>query len=229
MMPSTPRGPFWRLSHDGTIHGGKDCRADSRPPFAQDGPGSLPIASAAIGASTAVSNAWRTEPSYGLSMHANTCLARSGIRPAGSCRLYQAEQALRDDLPCLLNQFVNDLTGRLDRADQAHALVRQQIHRIDVATRLTIRRGRHEAQNRHRLAADDGVADHLLVRPRFLASGLLPEPLRHKGGPQRPVRGVWPAVAEQNGSDRALLVCLQQPLLVVGMGTRFGAGQKPST
>src|SRR5262249_37557475 len=37
-----------------------------------------------------------------------------GIRPAGSRRPYQAEQALRDDLPRLLDQFVNDVTGRLD-------------------------------------------------------------------------------------------------------------------
>src|SRR5262249_31409221 len=65
------------------------------------------------------------------------CLPR-GIRPAGSRWLYQAEQALRDDLPRLLDQLVNDLTGRLDLADQAHALASQQSHRIDVATRLTV-------------------------------------------------------------------------------------------
>src|SRR5262249_27110171 len=154
------------------------------------------------------------------------CLPR-GARPAGSRRLYQAEQALRDDLPRLLDQFVNDLTGRLDLADQAHALARQQTHRIDVATRLTIRGEPHEAQHRHRLAADYGLADRRLVQARFLAAGLLPEPLLHKGGPQRPVWGVWPAVAEQNGPDRPPLVRLQQPLLVVGMGTRLSAGQKP--
>src|SRR5262249_24309564 len=73
------------------------------------------------------------------------CLPR-GIRPAGSRRLYQAEQAPRDDLPRLLDQFVKDLTGRLDLADQAHALARQQIHRIDVATRLAIRREPPEAE-----------------------------------------------------------------------------------
>src|SRR5215467_3717037 len=149
--------------------------------------------------------------------------------PARSRRLYQAEQALRDDLPRLLDQFVNDLTGRLDRADQAYALARQQSHRIDVAARLAIRWHAHEAQYRHRLAADDGLADRRLVRARFLAEGLPAEPLLHKGGPQRPVRGVWPAVAEQNGSDRSPLVRLQQPLLVAGMGTRLSAGQKPST
>ena len=103
---------------------------------------------------------------------------------------------------------MNDLTGRLDLADQAHALARQQIHRIDVATRLTIRRAPHKAQHRHRLATDDGLADRRLVRARFLTAGLLPEPLLHKGGPQRPVQGVRPAVAEQNGSDRIPLVRL---------------------
>src|SRR5215471_17270017 len=61
------------------------------------------------------------------------CLPR-GIRPTGSRRLYQAEQAMRDDLPRLLDQFVKDLTGRLDLADQTHPLARQQIHRIDVAS-----------------------------------------------------------------------------------------------
>src|SRR5215472_17029619 len=79
-------------------------------------------------------------------------------------RLHQAEQALRDDLPRLLDQFVNDLTGRLDLADQAHTLTRQQIHRIDIATSLTIRRQPHEARHRHRLAADYRLADGRLVR-----------------------------------------------------------------
>src|SRR5262245_20089397 len=150
-----------------------------------------------------------------------------GIQPPGSRRLYQADQALRDDLPRLLDQLVNELTGRLDRADQARSLACQQIHRIDVATRLTVRREPHEAQHRHRLAADYGLADGRLVRARFLAAGLLAELLLHKGGPQRPVWGVGPAVAEQNGPDRTPLVRLQQPLLVAGMGTRLGAGQKP--
>ena len=49
-----------------------------------------------------------------------------------------AEQALRDDLPRLLDQLVNDLTGRLDLADQAHALARQQIHRLDVTASVKI-------------------------------------------------------------------------------------------
>src|SRR5215813_3749459 len=149
------------------------------------------------------------------------CLPR-GIRPAGSRRLHQAEQAMRDDLPRLLDQFVKDLTGRLDLADQAHALARQQIHRIDVATRLAIRREPHEAQHRHRLAADYGLADRRLVQARFLASGLPAEPLLQQGRPQRPVRGVGPAVAEQGGPDRVPLVRPQQPLLVVRVGARLG-------
>src|SRR6516225_503335 len=144
-------------------------------------------------------------------------------------RLYQAEQSLRDDLPRLPYQFVNDLPGRLDLADQAHSLARQQSHRIDVATRLTIGRHAHEAQHRHRLAANYRLADGRLVQARFLTARLLAEPLLHKGGPQCPVRGVWPAVAEQNGPDRTPLVRLQQPLLVVRMGMRLGAGQKPGT
>src|SRR5262249_39542778 len=131
-----------------------------------------------------------------------------GIWPAGSRRLYQAEQAPRDDLPRLLDQFVNDLTGRLDLADQADTLARQQSHRIDVAARLTIRRHAHEAQHRHGLAADYRLADGRLVPARFLAAGLLPEPLLNEGGPQRPVRGVGPVAAEQNGSDRIPLIRL---------------------
>src|SRR6516165_3050282 len=91
-----------------------------------------------------------------------------------------------DDLPRLLDQLVNDSTGRLDLADQADALARQQIHRIDVAPRLTIRREPHEAQHRRRLAADYGLADRRFVRARLLAARLLAEPLLHEGCPQRP-------------------------------------------
>ena len=36
----------------------------------------------------------------------------------------QTGQALRDDLPCLVNQLANDLSGRLDLADQANTLAR---------------------------------------------------------------------------------------------------------
>ena len=36
----------------------------------------------------------------------------------------QTSQTLRDDLPRLFDQLVNNLTGGLDLADQAHALTR---------------------------------------------------------------------------------------------------------
>jgi hypothetical protein len=36
----------------------------------------------------------------------------------------QPDQALRDDLPPLFDQLVNNLTGRLNLADQADALTR---------------------------------------------------------------------------------------------------------
>src|SRR5262245_28513204 len=36
----------------------------------------------------------------------------------------QTGQALRDDLPCLVDQLANDLAGRLDLPDQANALAR---------------------------------------------------------------------------------------------------------
>src|SRR5580692_3350018 len=36
----------------------------------------------------------------------------------------QTSQALRDDLPCLLHQLANDLTGRIDLPDRANALAR---------------------------------------------------------------------------------------------------------
>jgi hypothetical protein len=45
---------------------------------------------------------------------------------------------VRDDLPCLLDQFANDLTGWLDLADQTNALARQQVHRIDIPARIRI-------------------------------------------------------------------------------------------
>src|SRR5262249_21003571 len=114
----------------------------------------------------------------------SACLPRE-VRPAGSLGLYQAEQALRDDLPRLLDQFVNDSTGRLDLADQAHALARQQSHRIDVATRLGIRRHAHEAQHWHRLAADYRLADRRLVQARFLTARPLADPLLPQARPHR--------------------------------------------
>jgi len=77
------------------------------------------------------------------------------------------------------------------------------------------------------LSADHRLADHWFVRPRLLTTALLPEPLPHEGRSPRPVRGVRPAVAEQDGPNRVSLVGRQQPLFVLGMGARLGAGQKP--
>jgi hypothetical protein len=44
-------------------------------------------------------------------------------RLVSPCR-NQTDQPLRDDLPRPLDQLVNDLTGRLDLADQANRLTR---------------------------------------------------------------------------------------------------------
>lgn len=60
-------------------------------------------------------------------------LGQPGWRPPGSFSRWlaracafcdQTDQALGDDLPRLLDQLVNDLTGRLDLPDQANALAR---------------------------------------------------------------------------------------------------------
>ena len=44
-------------------------------------------------------------------------------------RPYQGRQSLRDDLPRPLDQAVDDRADRLDPADQAHVVTRQQVHR----------------------------------------------------------------------------------------------------
>ena len=56
-----------------------------------------------------------------------------------------------------------DLTGRFDLADEAYTLASQEVHRIDVSSRITIRREPHEAQQRHGLATDDSLTEHRLV------------------------------------------------------------------
>src|SRR5262245_28822894 len=48
----------------------------------------------------------------------------SAVGEPGPAPCDQTGQALRDDLPCLLHQLANDLTGRLDLPDQADALAR---------------------------------------------------------------------------------------------------------
>src|SRR5262245_14043958 len=138
----------------------------------------------------------------------------------------QTGQALLDDLPCLVHQLANDLSGRLDLADQANALARQQVHRLDIPAGVTVRRESHEPQHRHGLPADDGPADRRLVRARLQALGLLTEPLFHEGRSQCPVWGVGPAVAEQGRANRVPLAGLQHLLLVARVGARLGAGQK---
>src|SRR5262249_38545345 len=69
-------------------------------------------------------------------------------------------QALRDDLARLCDQLPNNLPSWLDLVDQAHALPRQQVHRIDIALGISIRWEPHEAQHRHGLASDDRPANH---------------------------------------------------------------------
>src|SRR5262245_60452497 len=96
-------------------------------------------------------------------------------------------EALRDDLPCLLHQLANDLTGRLDLPNQANALARYQIHRLDIPAGVPVRREPHEPQHRPGLPAHNGLANRWLIRARLLAPGLLAEPLLHECRPQGPV------------------------------------------
>src|SRR5215467_3752727 len=110
-------------------------------------------------------------------------------------------QALRDDLARLRDQLANNLTSRLDLVAQANALTRQQIHRIEVACGIGIRWEPHEAQHRHRLAPYDRPADHRLVRAGFLTTRLLAEPLPHECRPQGSVRGIRPAVTEEDSPN----------------------------
>ena len=122
----------------------------------------------------------------------------------------QIGQALRDDLPRLFDQLAHNLPGRFNLSDQTNGLTCQQVHRLDIPARITIRRESHEAQHRHGLPADDGLADHRLVRAGFLTTSLLTEPLPHERGPQSSVRGVRPAVTEQGGSNRVRLLAARR-------------------
>src|SRR5215467_8325513 len=124
----------------------------------------------------------------------------SKLASAGLCR-DEPGQALRDDLARLRDQLGNNLTGGLDLVDQANALTRQEIHRIDIACGIRIRGEPHEAQHRHGLAPDDRPADHRLVRAGFLTTPLLAEPLPYECRPQRSVRGIWPAVTEEDSPN----------------------------
>src|SRR5262245_44077495 len=152
----------------------------------------------------------------------------STLASAERCR-DEPGQALRDDLARLGDQLTNNLTSWLDLVDQANALTRQQIHRIDIALGIRIRWEPHEAQHRHGLVPDDRPADHRLVRTGFLTTPLLAEPLPHECRPQGSVRGIRPAVTEEDRPHGVPLTRLQHPLLVMRVSARFGAGQKPRT
>src|SRR5262245_31566955 len=150
----------------------------------------------------------------------------SKVASGGLCR-DEPGQALRDDLARLCDQLTNNLTGRLDLVNQANALTRQQIHRIDIACGIRIRWEPHEAQHRHGLAPDDRPADYRLVRAGFLTTPLLAEPLPHECRPQGSVRGIRPAVTEEDSPHGVPLARLQHHLLVMRVSAGFAAGQKP--
>src|SRR5262249_52819296 len=71
----------------------------------------------------------------------------------------QTSEALWGDLAGFLDQLWDDLAGWLDSPGQADALACQQIHGVDVTAGVTVRWEPHEAQHRHGLPADDGLAD----------------------------------------------------------------------
>src|SRR5262249_28453724 len=95
----------------------------------------------------------------------------------------QIDQPMGNDLSCFLDQFADDLTGRLDVMDQADSLSCQQIHGVDVSRRVAVGRNPHEAQHRERPFRDDGLANHRLVWTRFLATSFPAEPLLDKRCP----------------------------------------------
>src|SRR5262245_34057350 len=135
----------------------------------------------------------------------------SKFASAGLCR-DECGQALRDDLARLRDQLTNNLAGRLDLVNQAQALTRQEIHRIDIACGISIRWESHEPQHGHGLAADHRPADHRLVRAGFLTTPLLAEPLLHECRLQGSVRGVRPAVTKKDSPNGVLLVRLHHHL-----------------
>src|SRR5262249_11968906 len=99
-------------------------------------------------------------------------------------------QAMRDDLARLCDQLTNNLTGGLDLADQANALTRQQIHRIDIALGISIRWEPHEAQHRHGVAPDDRSANQRLVPAGFFAPPLPSQAMPPQCRPPRSVPGI---------------------------------------
>src|SRR6516225_4462813 len=72
---------------------------------------------------------------------ASALVAKPRSSAAGTAgESHGTDKARRDDLPRFFHQHVNNLAGRLDLADQADALARQQTHRIDVSARITVGR-----------------------------------------------------------------------------------------
>src|SRR5262249_55736945 len=126
-----------------------------------------------------------------------------------------SSDSLLENLLRSLHQFPDDPTDGLDLVHQPDRLAGQQVHRVDVARRVTVGRESHEAQEGYGDAPDDRLADDRLVGSRLLTSRLLTQPLLDEGRPQGAVRGVGPAVPEQGGAHRVLLRRLEQLLLVV--------------
>ena len=75
----------------------------------------------------------------------------------------------------------------------------------------------------HRAA--DGLTTDQFVS--LLTASFWAEPLPYECRPQGSVRGIGPAVTEEDSSNGVLLARLQQHLLVMRVGARFRAGQKP--
>ena len=77
---------------------------------------------------------WKSRPRVRAGSEAPIICSRN------SRELHGTDKAPPDDLPRFFHQLVNNLAGRLDLADQADALARQQTHRIDVSARITVGR-----------------------------------------------------------------------------------------
>src|SRR5262249_41719113 len=149
----------------------------------------------------------RATPEPRVSMLASAVLCRD-----------EPGQAMRDDLARLCDQLTNNLTGGLDLADQANPLTPPQIPRIDIALGIDIRWDPHEAQPRHGVPPDARSANRRLVRAGFLTPPFLAEPLPHECRPQGSVRGIRPAVTEEDRPHRVPLRRLQHPPLVMWVG-----------
>src|SRR5262249_28138137 len=108
----------------------------------------------------------RATPEPRVSMLASAVLCRD-----------EPGQAMRDDLARLCDQLTNNLTGGLDLADQANALTRQQIHRIDIALGISIRWEPHETPHPHGVGPHHRSAHQRLVLAGVFAPRLPAPPL----------------------------------------------------